>query len=157
MRKLLILISLVWLLIFIGCDSYSTAQEYVFKNTDSATMISKIKEFKKLNPELIAWQISRDGEKYNPDGSREPIFDYYTAYFKLPVNDTTAVVQVLIVDEGDGSCSMLLIGYTFAKDIFRGWQWSPPRNKKEKKQVVKAFEKEVLDKLDMKYKKLWFR
>lgn len=157
MRKILVFISLVWLLIFISCGSYSNAQEYVFKNTDSVGVINKIKELKKRNPGLIAWQTSRDGERYNPDGAHDRIFGYYKAYFRLPVNDTSAVVQVLVADDGDGSCSILLIGYTFAKDIFRGWQWAVPRDKKEKKQVVKAFEKEVLDKLEMKYKKLWFR
>lgn len=158
MRKIIIFIGLILAIISISCGSYSNAKEYALKNVDSVAVISKIKDLKKQHPDLIAWQIDSDGEKYNPDGlSYDPIFGYYAAYFRLPVNDTTAVVQVLIAEKSNGSCSILVIGYTFAKDIFRGWQWSHPRSKKEKKQVIKVFEKEVLDKLGIEYRKLWFR
>lgn len=157
MQKIIIFIGLILTIISISCGSYSTAQEYVLKGVDSVAVIGKIKDLKEQQPDLIAWQINSDGEKYNPDGSHDHIFDYYTAYFRLPVNDTTAVVQVLIAEESTGACSILVIGYTFAKDIFRGWEWSHPRSRKEKKQVIKVFEKEVLDKLGINYRKLWFR
>lgn len=157
MRKIIIFIGLILAIISISCGSYSNAQEYALKNVDSVVVISKIKDLKGQHPDLIAWQINSDGERYNPDGSHDNIFGYYKAYFRLPVNDTTAVVQVLIAEKSTGSCSILVIGYTFAKDIFRGWQWSHPRSKKEKKQVIKVFEKDVLDKLGIEYRKLWFR
>ena len=91
------------------------------------------------------------GNIYNPDGRRDEAYQWSGFYFNLPINDTTVIVSILLNDKAEESSEMVLVGYTYNMNI-----WNDTKDKEEEKQVKKIFEKEVLDKLGVKYSKRWF-
>lgn len=157
---LITVVSIYLALLFAGAyimspGVYVNNQEYVFKNISPAIVIDRINRLKTTNPQYIVWSKDDAGEIFNPDGRREPNMNYYTSYFRLPFEDTTVIVKIFVDDTEPNTCRILFNGFTFAHDIYRGW--SDPRYEKEEKRVKKVLEKEVLDKLGIKYRKLWFR
>lgn len=72
----------------------------------------------------------------------------------MPFEDRTVIVKIYIDGSEADKSRILLGGYTFAEDIYRGW--GDPRYEKEERNVTKVLEKEVLDNLGFNYRKLWF-
>lgn len=140
---------------FVSPGSYADGEWYkVWNNPDS--VIARMKLIKKQHPNYDAWQTDQNHNRYNPDGRHG---NFYSFYFLLPFQDTTVLIHSVISgvkNSDEEKCNIIINGYTYAKD-FRGWRWNESKYKEEQKEVLNTFEKEVLDKLDMKYKKLWFR
>lgn len=158
MRKIyLILILSIQILsgCMISAGSYADAEAYSIK-MDNLSIIQKFKQIKDENPEYQAFGKKNDGEVYNPD---RQLKYYYDTYFKLPVKDTTVYIQAIVRnDRYTPNGEVLIMGYTFAYDIYRGWHRHKEKGyEKEHEMALQAFEKEVLDKLGVKYRKQWFR
>ena len=156
---LITIVSIFLALLFFGAyimspGAFANLQEYAFKDVTSPDIIDKITDLKKNNPQYIVWSKDENGNIFNPDGKREPIRNFYTYYFLLPFEDRTVIVKIYIDGSEADKSRILLGGYTFAEDIYRGW--GDPRYEKEERKVTTVLEKEVLDNLGFNYRKLWF-
>lgn len=140
---------------FVSPGSYGDGEWYkVWSNPDD--VITRMNMIKKQHPNYDAWQTDQNHNRYNPDGRHG---NFYSFYFLLPFQDTTVLIHSVISgvkNSDEEECNIIINGYTYAKD-FRGWRWNESKYKEEQKEVLNTFEKEVLDKLGLKYKKLWFR
>ncbi len=157
-------------LLFIGCGSYSNCPSYII-GTDEVSLVRKLKWLKKRHPEYNVVLTGEGGIKFSPDEYVEPY--YYCVGLKLPMEDTTVIVKVL-VDVYDLNAKNIDVTSTNAKSanteselIFQAYSFTNGNSwrlngqhvgaKEEQEKVLKTFEKEVLDKIRVRYRRQRFR
>ena len=157
-------------LLLTGCGSYCDCPAYDI-DIDEVSLVRKLKKLKRKYPEYYVELTDSVGNKYNPDG-HDDLF-YYCMAFKMPMGaDTTVIIKILInvadLDnrninvESDKARSkntktkLLIQAYSFTNG--NSWRINSQHvgGKEEQDKVLKTFEKEILDKLGVKYRKRWF-
>lgn len=153
-----------------GAGPYCTNPAYDL-DIDEVSLVHKLKELKTRNPQYEVELTNQEGNKFSPDEYVEP--HYYCVGFNLPMGDTIVTVKVLVnvydpnaknIDVTSANAKsenkeseLLFQAYSFENG--RSWRLNEQHigAKEEQKKVLKTFEKEVLDKLGVKYRKQWLR
>lgn len=171
MNKIIyIIIALILTGCFVAAGSYCSNPAY-YLYMDEVSAVHGLKELKTKYPEYNVELKDQEGNKYNPDG-HDDLF-YYCMAFKMPMGvDTTVVIKILVnvayLDsrsinvesanaKSDNTKTKLLIqAYSFTNG--NSWRINSQHvgGKEEQAKVLKTFEKEILDKLGVKYRKRWF-
>ncbi len=158
-------------LLLIGCGACCPRPSYII-GTDEVSLVRKLKWLKKKYPEYYNVVLTGEGGiKFSPDEYVESMF--YCVGLKMPMGDTTVVVKVLVnvhdlnvknidVTSPDAKstnkeCELFFQAYSFTNG--NSWRLNGQHvgAKEEQEKVLKTFEKEVLDKIRVRYRRQRFR
>lgn len=148
-KSLIIMMLVAFAINIISCNkfsagSYSGSQEYQF-NLSSNELIHRVTQLKKDNPNLNVWTENENGVLYNIDHSTE---NYYSFYFKLPINEKNAIVLTVIDKRESYPAIIMLNSITYSQNLGGFIKVDSEKiSKEERESIESSFKKYVLERI----------
>ncbi len=140
------MVCLISTFIFVSCnwsEMYSGSKIYEIKMT-SKELIDRIKRLKEREPDLNVWSTRQDGALYNLD---KVSFTYYHLfYFNLKVAGKDAIGMIVVDSRNNLPVILKFHVITYSKNL-GDWVRIKELPRKERKEVVAAFEKQILNRI----------
>lgn len=127
-----------------SAGSYSGSQEYEV-NMSSTELIRRVIQIKNDNPHLNVWTENEEGKLYNIDHKSG---DYYSFYFKLPINGNT-VIALTVIDERESYPAIIMLNSITYSQNLGGFIKidSKKLSREERKNIEFVFKKNVIEKI----------
>lgn len=127
-----------------SAGSYSGSLEYEV-NMSSSELIQRITQLKINNPNLNVWTENEDGELYNIDHVSG---DFYSFYFKLPINGNSVIVLTVIDRRVSYPSILLLNSLTYSSNLGGFIKINSKKiSKTERENIESSFEEYVLKRI----------